>query len=328
MWEAEWGEKVLFNHGTTHRINDLIAKTESNKINKKIIHELNSTKARLNKIIAYKTRGTILRSRARWHEQGERNTKYFYSLEKRNYSRKVVTKLKLNDGSYTTYESDISEEQKRFYENLYESQVSSVQSTHENEMFFNPNAVPTLNADEQALCEGLITETEALNALKDFSANKTPGTDGLSVEFLKYFWPELKNSIVDTFNHAFHNGSLSISQSRGIITLISKKNKDKTILENLRPSSLLNVDYKILTKVLAKRLEKVLPNLINADQTGYVKGRYIAENIRLIQDLMFYTNKENLPGMAIFLDFRKAFDIIEWHYLEKVLTHFNFGPNF
>ena len=329
MWEAEWGGKVLFNHGTTHRINDLIAKTESNKINKKIIHELNSTKARLNKIIAYKTRGTILRSRARWHEQGERNTKYFYSLEKRNYSRKVVTKLKLNDGSYTTYESDISEEQKRFYENLYKSQVSSVQSTHENEMFFNPNAVPTLNADEQALCEGLITETEALNALKDFSANKTPGTDGLSVEFLKYFWPELKNSIVDTFNHAFHNGSLSISQSRGIITLISKKNKDKTILENLRPISLLNVaDYKILTKVQAKRLEKVLPNLSNADQTGYVKGRYIGENIRLIQDLMFYTNKENLPGMAIFLDFRKAFDTIEWHYLEKVLTHFNFGPNF
>ena len=309
-------------------INDLIAKTEKNKNNKTIIYELNSTKARLNKIIAYKTCGTILRSRARWHEQGERNTKYFYSLEKRNYSRKVVTKLKLNDSSYTTNESDILEEQKRFYENLYKSQLTSAQSAHENEIFFNPNAVPTLNADEQALCEGLITETEALNALKDFSANKTPGTDGLSVEFLKYFWPELKNSIVDSFNHAFHKGSLSISQRCGIITLIPKKNKDKTILENLRPISLLNVDYKILTKVLAKRLEKVLPNLINADQTGYVKVRYIGENIRLIQDLMFYTNKENLPGMAIFLDFRKAFDTIEWHYLEKVLTHFNFGPNF
>ena len=256
-------------------------KRKETKIIKKIIHELNSTKARLNKIIAYKTRGTILRSRARWHEQGERNTKYFYSLEKRNYSRKVVTKLKLNDGSYTTNQSDILEEQKRFYENLYKSQVSSVQSAHENEIFFNPNVVPTLNADEQALCEGLITETEALNALKDFSANKTPGTDGLSVEFLNYFWSELKNSIVDSFNHAFHNGSLSISQRRGIITLIPKKNKDKTILENLRPISLLNVDYKILTKVLAKRLEKVLPNLINADQTGYVKGRYIGKNIRL-----------------------------------------------
>ena len=79
---------------------------------------------------------------------------------------------------------------------------------------------------------------------------------------------------------------------------------------------------------MAKRLEKVLPKIINPDQTGYVKGRYIGENIRLIQDLMFYTEKENLPGIAVFIDFRKAFDTIEWHYLEKALTHFNFGPNF
>ena len=84
---------------------------------------------------------------------------------------------------------------------------------------------------------------------------------------------------------------------------------------------MLNVDYKILAKILAKRLEKVLPKLINPDQTGYVKGRYIGENIRLIQDLMSYTEKEKLPGIDVFLDFRKAFDTIEWHYLEKALTH-------
>ena len=138
----------------------------------------------------------------------------------------------------------------------------------------------------------------------------------------------MQSSIVSSFNHAFQNGCLSISQRRGIISLIPKKNKDKTILENLRPILLLNVDYKILTKVLAKRLEKVLPKIINPDQTGYVKGRCIGENIRLIQDLMFYTEKENLPGIAVFIDFRKVFDTIEWHYLEKALTHFNFGPNF
>lgn len=124
------------------------------------------------------------------------------------------------------------------------------------------------------------------------------------------FWKKIINKVCNTEKHFSSH-------------FIPKKNKDKTILENLRPISLLNVDYKILTKVLAKRLEKVLPKLINADQTGYVKGRYIGENIRLIQDLMFYTYNENLPGVAIFLDFRKAFDTIEWHYLKKVLTHLN-----
>ena len=311
--------KIKHNKFKHNKINDLFAKAENNRNNKQIICELNSTKARLDKIIVYKTRRTILRSRARWHEQGERNNKYFYGLEKRNYSRKSVTKLKLSDGSFTTSQLDILEEQKKFYENLYKSHVSPAQCARDNDVFFNPNNSPSLNEDEQNLCEGLITETEALIPLKDFSANKTPGTDGLPVEFLKYFWSELKSSIVGSFNYAFHNGALSIYQRRGIISLIPKKNKDKTILENLIPISLLNVDYKILTKVLAKRLEKVLPKLANPDQTGYVKGRYIGENIRLIQDLMFYTDKENLPGIAVFFYFRKEFDTIaEWHYLEKV----------
>jgi len=299
-------EKLLQNE-----MKALIAEVEKSKNNRQILCELNSTKTRLNKISAHRTRGTILRSRARWHEEGERNSKYFYNLEKRNYSKKVVTKLKLNDGSFTTNQLDNLNQEKEFYQNLYQSLVPPAHNTHDNDTFFNLDSVPTLNEDEQALCEGLITEKEALNALKDSAANTTPGTDGLPVEFLKFFWPELQSLIVDSFNYAFQSGSLSISQRRGIISLIPKKNKDKTILENLRPISLLNVDYKILTKVLAKRLEKVLPKLVNPDQTGYVKGRYIGENIRLIEDLMFYTEKENLPGIAVFLDFRKAFDTIE-----------------
>ena len=195
-------------------------------------------------------------------------------------------------------------------------------------MFFNPSNIPTLSDHEQASCEGLITEIDAFKALKEFAKTKTPGTDGLTTEFLKYFWPELKALIVGRFNYAFASGSLSISQRRGKISVISKKNKDNTILENLRPISLLHVDYKIVTKVLANHLEKVLPKIINPDQTGYVKGRYIGENIRLIQDLMFYLEKENSPGIALFVDFRKAFDTIEWNYLQKALALFNFGPNF
>ena len=107
--------------------------------------------------------------------------------------------------------------------------------------------------------------------------------------------------MVSSFNHAFRSGTLSISQRRGIISLIPKKNKDKTLLDNLRPISLLNVDYKILTKTLAKRLEKVLPTIINPDQTGYVKDRFIGENVRLINDIMFFTEHSKKPGIAIFL---------------------------
>ena len=173
----------------------------------------------------------------------------------------------------------------------------------------------------------MISKEECFTALKEFKGNKTPGTDGLSAEFYKYFWPELGADMTASFNYAFQTGSLSISQKRGIISLIPKKNKDKTLLENLRPISLLNSDYKILTKSIAKRLETVLPKIINPDQTGYIKGRFIGENVRLIQDIMFHTKLEEKPGIALFLDFRKAFDTIEWNYIKTALQMFNFGPD-
>ena len=143
----------------------------------------------------------------------------------------------------------------------------------------------------------------------------------------KFFWSDFGTEMTASFDYAFQKGSPSIRQKRGIISLIPKKNKDKTLLDNLGPISLLNVYYKILTKSIAKRLEKVVPKIINSDQTGYIKGRVIDENVRLIQDVLSLTKQEEKPGIAIFLDFRKAFDKIKCNYLRAALQTFNFGPD-
>ena len=104
----------------------------------------------------------------------------------------------------------------------------------------------------------------------------------------------------------YEHGQLSITQKQGIIKVIPKKRKDKSFLANWRPLSLLNVDYKIATKVIAHRISSVLPIIVNEDQTGYVKGRYIGQNIRLITDIMKVTELESIPGLAIFIDFKKS----------------------
>ena len=118
---------------------------------------------------------------------------------------------------------------------------------------------------------------------------------------------------------------LSISQRRGIISLIPKEDSELNQLQNWRPITLLNVDYKIASKAIAKRIEPLLPHLIHPDQTGFVKDRYIGENIRLISDVMEQTNKDNIPGILVSLDFRKAFDTLEWSCIQHSLKVCNFG---
>ena len=125
--------------------------------------------------------------------------------------------------------------------------------------------------------------------------------------------------MIGCLNHGALLGELSISQRQGIISLIPEKKKDSLLLKNWCPISLLNTDYKLATKCIATRLEKVLPHLIESDQTGYIKGRFIGENIE---------QHENKEGMILFLDFEKAFDSLEWGYLFKVLDIMNFGPSF
>ena len=107
---------------------------------------------------------------------------------------------------------------------------------------------------------------------------------------------------------------MSCSQKRAVITLIEKKEKDHTFLENWRPISLVNVDAKIMSKVIASRIKNVLPSITHYNQTGYVRDRYIGET-RSIFDTMEFTDSENVPGLMIFIDFQKAFDSVEWHFI-------------
>ena len=258
--------------------------------------------------------------------EGESNTRYFFNLENRCQFKKNITKLKINDNTFIYDQYEILDKQKQFYESIYQSKENDNNNSQES-IFFKAEKITPLSLDDQKLCDGFITEAECINAINGFKKDKTPGTDGFSAEFYKFFWPELRTEMLSSFHFAFQTGSLSISQRRGVIALIPKKDKDKSLLENLRPISLLNVDYKIFIKVIAKRIEKVLPKIINPNQTGYVKGRFIGENTRLIQDVMFLTKNANTPGIATFLDFRKAFDTIKWNYVLSAIRLFNFGPD-
>ena len=176
-------------------------------------------------------------------------------------------------------------------------------------------------------CEGNLTIDECEKILGSFQTGKTPGNDGIPIEFYKTFWPLIGTLMTDSFNEAYDNKEMSSSQKQAIITLIDKKGKDRIFSENWRPISLTNVDAKILSKVIAARIIPVLPKIINSTQTGYVKGTFIGEAARSILDVMDYTKKQNIPGILLFIDFEKAFDSHDWNFMLRSLNVFGFGPS-
>ena len=115
---------------------------------------------------------------------------------------------------------------------------------------------------------------------------------------------------------------------RSIITLIEKKGKDNRMIKNWRPISLINVDAKIASKTLAKRLEQVLPRIIHSNPNAFVKGRSLFDGIRTIDDVMEYTKEKELSGILVAIDFEKSFDTLNFDFLISTLHKFNFGPSF
>lgn len=173
----------------------------------------------------------------------------------------------------------------------------------------------------------VITEEELNNAVKAMENNEYPGFDGLTTNFYKHFWPLLGAELTRVYNYSFNNGLLTVSQRRGIITFLFKKG-DRTQLKNWRPVTLLNTDYKILTRALAKRLRQVLPLIVSSDQTASLKGRTINDNTRLLNDVISYANEKSINLALISVDQMKAFDRVSHAFLFPCLQRFASGPSF
>ena len=119
--------------------------------------------------------------------------------------------------------------------------------------------------------------------------------------------------MIRSVNYGFYCGKMSVTQRQGVITCIPKEGKDKQYLKNWRPITLLNTTHKIASSCIAARLKMVLPKLISEEQQkGFLKGRHIGKNIRLL-----YTNKHQVSGLLLMVDFEKAFDSVAWSFTEK-----------
>ncbi|GFR59858.1 reverse transcriptase [Elysia marginata] len=235
-----------------------------------------------------------------------------------------MTKIIKNDGSETEDFKEILEEAKTYYTKLYRRPTNELT----NDIKASLDSLPKLSEGEANLLSGEITLAELTSVFKNAKSNKSPGTDGYTAEFLKCFWPELGHLVVKSINDGFNLGDMSATQKEGLIILLPKGEKTKTLLKNWRPITLLNVIYKLASGAIANRLKKVLTRLIHPDQRGFLAGRFTGDNIRLVYDVLDHSMRHQQRGLLLLIDFEKAFDSISWEFVHDVLRIFKFSENF
>ena len=235
-------------------------------------------------------------------------------------------KICLENGETITNQTDILNQVKDYYGNLFKSQDSILEDVKFDEIL-NQDFVKKLTGNQAQQLEGPLVLSELSNTLKNMKNNKTPGIDGFPAEFFKVFWGQLKFMILRVANFYFHKGKFSVTMRQSIINCIPKGDKSRQFLKNWRPIFLLSVLDKLISSAIANRLKQVLDTLISKT-SKYLKGHNIGELIRLIYDLMSFTEKQKIKGLLMLIDFVKAFDSVSWKFLYNVLDFFGFGKDF
>ena len=260
--------------------------------------EVARSREELNGILNMDARGFLVRSRFQQNAEDERSSVYHSARELKN-NKQSVNALKIN-GVVEHNESIIEKEVIRYFNALFNGCHNSAmvdtgcsfvpKNEHLAEML---QYLTKMDPHDSQLMEGHITLDELEYVVSHCSANKSPGLDGLSYEFYQTAWPLIKETFVKVIQCQIDRVRLIESNKMGATRLCSKVDGVPTV-EELRPITLLNCDYKIMSKVLVQRMKPVLPNVIKSGQLCTVGKKNILFGLNNIISSVFYSNKKNM----------------------------------
>ena len=148
--------------------------------------------------------------------------------------------------------------------------------------------------------------------------NKAPGPDGFPAEFYQQFWDVIKGDLMNMF-HDLHKGDLPLfSLHFGVITLLPKT-QEASKIQQYRPICLLNISFKIFTKVATTRINSVADHIVNPSQTAFMRGRNILEGVVILHETVHELHRKNLSGVIFKIDFENAYDKVKWNFLIQTL---------
>lgn len=265
-----------------------------------------------------------LKSRVQWLNEGDKNTKFFHTKTIARRRRNLMKGLEDGDGQWCEKAADMQRIALGYFSSIFTSdlpnQINEVTDCVER----------TVQPQQNTMLVEHVTEPEIVDAVKALHPTKSPGPDGFTGSFYHHYWKTIGGDVIEAVNCFFESGRMPREVNRTYIVLIPKVD-NPTKITQWRPIALCNVLYKIIAKVLTNRLKRVLPSVISVSQSAFVQDRLIMDNILIVHEILHSMKSNKSRGnchLALKLDMAKAYDRVEWPFLEAMMTALGFHPRF
>lgn len=254
-----------------------------------------------------------------WLREGDQNSKYFHASMKNRRALNHIRSLKNSEGHEVEWNNGLEDVITGYFSNMFKASniewsevvqcIDSKVSAAQNAMLLRP-----------------VSEMKVKKVLFHMHPDKSPGPDGMTPGFYQKFWKILSAYVVSVVKKFFETDVVDKELIDTNIALISKKRNPQFMTE-LRPISLSNVMYKIISKVLANRLKVIIDVLISDTQSAFIPGKLISDNIMIAHELIHFIKRKSKGKqgwMALKVDMSKAYDRVEWGFLAAILTKLGF----
>eukprot|EP00253_Pinus_taeda_P009681 PITA_09681 len=261
------------------------------------------------------------KSRCLWLKAGDKNTSFFHNDLKLRRAGNQIDKI-LVEGKELTEQEEIKEAAHNHFKSLLTANVQPMDSVD-----FLLSVDCKISGQQNNDLEKQVSEEEVREATWSMQPDKAPGPYGFTISFYRAHWDIIKKDLIRMVKNVFKKIKMGENTKSSHLALIRKESNPLSF-DRYRPISLCNVSYKIVTKILANRLKKLLPTLISENQGGFVPKRQIMDNVILVQEAIHSSLQRKEKGMVIKLDMENAFDRVSHQFLMVVLQKFGISNKF